>query len=123
VYEKLAKEYRLAVRADAPLSENSVYGGNYVVKREASIRLKAKGIRTADRYFLKLFFNEKNPVQSFLKEMGKVKNGESAEVMFHPAKGEKTDEWRKRDLEILTNDRVLKYFSDNSIRLITYRDL
>jgi predicted glycoside hydrolase/deacetylase ChbG (UPF0249 family) len=123
VYEKLAKEYQLAVRTDAPLSENPVYGGNYVVKREASIGLKAKGIRTADKYILKLFFNEKKPVQSFLREMDKTKDKESVEVMFHPGKGEKTDDWRKTDLEILTNEEVLKYFSNSNIKLITYGDL
>lgn len=122
IYEKLAKKYKLAVRADAPLSENPVYGGDFLVKKEASDRLKTKGIRTADRYILKLFFNEKNPTKSFLDEIEKINDGESAEVMFHPAKG-KTDEWRKKDLSVLTSPEVIKSFDRKNVELITYRDL
>jgi len=123
VYEKLAKEYILAVRPDAPLSENPVYGGDFIVKKEASDRLKAKGTKTADRYCLKLFSNEKNPIGSFLKEVNKVMDNETAEIMFHPAKGKNADEWRKIDLSILTNKEVLEFFKNSNIQLITYGNL
>jgi predicted glycoside hydrolase/deacetylase ChbG (UPF0249 family) len=123
VYEKLAKEYGLAVRADGVLSEKPVYGGDYIVDREASKRLKVKGIKTADRYVLKLFFNEKDPIGSFLTEMDKVKDGETVEVMFHPGKGKKADSWRKIDLAILTDKKVMSYFNANKVKLIAYGDL
>lgn len=122
VYEKLAKEYKVAVRAPAPLSENPVYGGDFVWTKKSSERLKSKGIKTADRYILKLFFNERDPVKSFLQEMDNVKDNESVEVMFHPGKGKNEDAWRKIDLATLTNKEVINYFKKD-FTLITYKDL
>ncbi len=35
--------------------------------------------------------NEKNPIESFFKKIGEVKDGETVECMFHPGLGEKKD--------------------------------
>lgn len=123
IFEKLAKEYDIPVRPIAPLSEKPVYGGDFVVDEEANDKLRKNGVRMADRNIFKLFFNEKDPIKSFLNEMDKVKDGETVEVMFHPAKGKGAEDWRKKDLDTLTNDKVLQYFKDNDIELITYREL
>lgn len=123
VYEKLAKEYKLAVRPSAPLSEKPVYGGDFIVKEESVDKLKELGIKTADKYILKLFFNEEDPIRSFLQEIDNIENGKTAEVMFHPAKGRKADSWRITDLKTLISKIALKYFSNKNIQLITYRDL
>lgn len=123
VFEKLAKEYKLPVRPDAPLSEKPVYGGDFVFKKESVDRLKSKGIKTADNYIFKLFFNEENPVKSFLREVDRQKADESAEIMFHPARGNSVEEWRLSDLNTLTSKRVLERFSAKDIQLINYSQL
>lgn len=123
VYESLAKEYKLAVRPTAPLSEKPVYGGDFIVNQNDIEKIKKVGIKIADRYCLKLFFNEKNPIKSFLQEIEKIKSSKTAEIMFHPAKGQKADSWRVKDLNLLTSKSVLDYFSNKNIQLITYKEL
>ncbi len=123
VYEKLAKEYNLAVRPRALLSETPVYGGDFVVDQNDIEKLKDAGIKVADKYCLKLFSREKNPEKSFLQEIENMGNTETIEVMFHPAKGQDTDSWRKKDLELLTSKVVLDYFNNKNIQLITYKEL
>lgn len=123
VYEKLAKEYNVAIRPIAPLSENSVYGGDFVVDEKANRKLRESGIRIPDKNVFTLFFNEKNPIKSFLAQLNKVKDGEKVEVMFHPAKGDKAEDWRKTDLATLTDGGVIEYFKSPDIKLINYQDL
>lgn len=123
VYERLAKEYQIAVRPVAPLSEKPVYGGDFVVRQGDIDKFKRIGIKIADRYCLKLFFNEKNPNKSFLREINNIDDGKTAEIMFHPAKGPKADSWRIKDLDLLTSRPVLDYFNDKNIQLITYKEL
>jgi len=123
VYEKFAKEYRLAVRPAAPLSEKPVYGGDFIVKEVDINKIKTLGIKIANSYVLKLFFNEKDPIKSFLQVVDKIEDGKAVEVMFHPAQGQKADSWRVTDLKTLTSNAVLNYFLIRNIQLITYKDL
>lgn len=123
VYEKLAREYKLAVRPAAPLSEKPVYGGDFIVSQDDIEKIKKVSIKIADRYCLKLFFNEKNPTKSFLQEIDNISDSKTAEIMFHPAKGQKADSWRVKDLDVLTSKPVLDYFSNKNIQLITYKEL
>jgi predicted glycoside hydrolase/deacetylase ChbG (UPF0249 family) len=119
VYEKLAIEYDLAVRADAPLSEKPVYGGNFNYERDASRKLNEKGIKTADNYILTLFFNEDDPVASFIQALQSISEA-STEIMFHPAKGANADDWRIKDLDVLTHPKVVDFLKDENIELINY---
>src|SRR3989344_2824110 len=123
VYKKLAKEYRLAVRPYASLSEKPVYGGDFIVRKVDINKIKNAGIKIADNYILKLFFNEKDPIKSFLREVDRIDDGKTAEVMFHPAKGQKADNWRIIDLKTLIDKNTLHYLGNKNIQLITYKDL
>lgn len=120
IYEKLAKEYNLPVRPSAPLSENPVYGGDFLVDNNFVNNMKKKKIKVADKYILDLFFNEADPIKMFLGSLSNVYVGETCEIMFHPAKGEIAEEWRLKDLETLTNSKVISYFKVNNIELINY---
>jgi predicted glycoside hydrolase/deacetylase ChbG (UPF0249 family) len=123
VYEKLAKEYDVAIRPVAPLSENPVYGGDFVVDEKANNELRKNGVRMADMNVFTLFFNEKNPTTAFLSRLDKVKDGETIEVMFHPAYGDDAEKWRLKDLDTLTNEKTLTYFAKKDIELINYSDI
>lgn len=123
LYEDFAKEYDVPIRPVAPLSENPVYGGDFIVNENVNLEIKKRGIRMADKNIFKLFFNDKNPTQSFLSELEKIDGDATVEVMFHPAKGEKAEQWRKKDLDVLTDERVINFIRENDIELITYGDL
>ncbi|KKQ42468.1 MAG: hypothetical protein US60_C0017G0018 [Microgenomates group bacterium GW2011_GWC1_37_8] len=120
IYEKMAKQYNLPVRPSAPLSENPVYGGDFLVDNNFVNNMKKKKIKVADKYILDLFFNEADPIKMFLGSLSNVYVGETCEIMFHPAKGEIAEEWRLKDLETLTNSKVISYFKVNNIELINY---
>lgn len=122
IYEELAMEYSLPVRPDMPLSENPVYGGDFVFDTESIDKLRKRGIKVADTYITKLFFNEADPIGSFVDCVEEVKGDITAEIMFHPAKGEDAEDWRLKDLEILTNNNVIELFK-NEAQLISYSDL
>lgn len=123
IYEKLASEYHLPIRPPAPLSEKPVYGGDFIYNPMIISKLREKGIKLADNYVFKLFFNESEPVKSFLREVEKIAWGDSTEIMLHPAKGEEAESWRLSDLNMLTNQRVIDYFMDDQIELINYSQL
>jgi len=122
IYEQLAKEYNLAVRAEAPLSEIPVYGGDFKFSKDSSQLLHQKNIKTADDYVLKLFFNEKNPVKSMLQYLSNLPEP-TTEFMFHPAKGKDADKWRQIDLSLLINPEIISFFNNNSVTLINYKGL
>jgi predicted glycoside hydrolase/deacetylase ChbG (UPF0249 family) len=120
IYETLAKEYDLPVRPIAPLSENPIYGGNFVIDKKINREMKSRGTRMVDKNIFTLFFNEDDPIKSFLNQIEKVEDGMTAEIMFHPAIGKKADIWRLIDLKTLTSKESVSYFNKNNIELISY---
>ena len=74
-------------------------------------------------FLFTLFFNEPDSVKSFLEQINNTEVGKVTEVMFHPAKGEKAEDWRVKDLNLLTSEKVIDYFSSNDIELISYGQL
>jgi chitin disaccharide deacetylase len=119
----LAQDYKVAVRATAPLSEKPVYGGDFVVDTELQAEIAPIGLKTTDRCVLTLFWNEPDPLEAFLKALSEAPEDLVTEFMVHPAKGEKAEDWRKKDLEIVTHPKTRQYFKDNDITLITYSEL
>lgn len=123
IYEKLAKEYQTPARQLAPLSEKSVYGGDFVIDKSVNRKLTQKGIKMPDKNVYTLFFNKKNPIKSFLSEVSNSKDNQTTELMFHPAIGEKAEKWRLIDLDILTNQETISFFTNNNIKLLNYSQL
>jgi len=123
IYEILAKEYNVPIRPVAPLSENPVYGGDFVVDERVNKELKEKGIRMPDKNIFTLFFNEKDPIKSFLSQIEKANDGEVLEVMFHPAMGKNADKWRVADLNTITNQKTIKFFKEKEVELINYNQI
>ena len=123
VYKKLAKDYNLAIRTLAPLSEKAQYGGDFVVDKEEIQSLKQDGFRIADNYCLKYFTNEKDSIKALLNRFRDIPDNSSIEFMFHPAKGSNVDKWKLKDLEILTNEIIIKYMNSEDIQLITYAEI
>ena len=70
----------------------------------------------ADVNLVKLFFNEQDPVKSFLDELEKIPDGQIIEAMFHPAKGKNAEDWRKKDLALLTSNQVINHIKQRRIR-------
>lgn len=123
VFLKLAKEYKLGVRVVAPLSETPVYGGDFLVDGNFPTEAKQLGIKTPGHTILTLFWNETDPLESFLDAVNNLPDNQVTEFMFHPAKGASAQEWRQKDLELLTNEKTIQLFNDNNIELINYRQL
>lgn len=123
VYKKMAKEYHLAIRTLAPLSEKAQYGGDFVVDKEEIQSLNHEGFRIADNYCLNYFTNEKDPINALLDRFMDIPDDSSTEFMFHPAKGSGTDEWKLKDLEILTNEKIIRYLNIENLQLITYAEI
>lgn len=118
---KLAKEYGVPVRATAPLSEKPIYGGDFIVDENLQTEIKPLGIKTTDRCVLKLFWNEPNSLEAFLKAVEQAPDNLVTEFMVYPAQGDGAEEWRKKDLAMLTDPKTIQYFQDNSIQLVTYK--
>lgn len=118
-----AKTYNLAVRVSAPLSEKPVYGGDFVPDYGFRDKARKIGVKTTDLVILKLFWNENEPLESFMSTLKTIPDGTTSEFMFHPAEGISADDWRKVDLGLLTNKSVIKYFLEEGIEIITYGQL
>lgn len=122
VYEKLAKEFNLGVRFLSPLSENSVYGGDFLFDEDYPEVVRHRGIRTADHVDMTYYHSKSDPVGEFCRALESIQDGELVEFMFHPASDPSLGDWRVKDLGILTNDRVIQTVKDAGIKLTTYRD-
>jgi len=123
VYKKLAKEYNLAIRCLAPLSEKAQYGGDFVVNTQEIHNLQEAGFRIADNYYLKYLMHESDPVESLIDTLKAIPDDTSSEMMFHPAKGINADDWKMKDLELLTNEKVISVLHNEEIQLLTYDEL
>lgn len=120
IYEKMAKEYKLAARPAAPLIDNSD-SPNYGYSSNDVRHLRLINIKCADGYLLNYYNKNEDPVKIFLNDLEKT-NSTSLEVMFHPAKGENAEAWRAKDLQILVDPIAIEYMH-KKIKLITYADL
>jgi predicted glycoside hydrolase/deacetylase ChbG (UPF0249 family) len=118
---ELAKEYGIKyIRATAPLSEKPVYGGDFMVDTHLQKELRPLGLLTTDACVLKLYWNEPNPLEAFLADVAAAPEGQIIEFMVHPATGEGAEEWRIKDLQMITSDEVKEYFTAENIKLINY---
>ncbi len=122
IYIKLAKKYKLAARPAFPLSNKPAYGGNFIYKKSEIEILKKHKIKTADRYCIEFLSRNENPVQTLINKLSKIKDKQSAEFMFHPAAGKNAEEWRVKDLQLLTNKDAITYFKnrESKISFISY---
>lgn len=93
VVKELAREYKIKyLRASAPLSEKPVYGGDFVFNSNFQKELSAIGLETPDKCILKLYWNESDPLESFLADIKSLPENSVTEFMVHPAKGENAEE-------------------------------
>lgn len=121
VYEKLAKDLLLPVRPISPLSEHAVYGGEFVFDLTYKAHLRKQHIKTVDHINMSYFYQDKDPVEAFCRQLTSLKSGEVAEFMFHPAIDDSQGKWRLVDLEILTHEKVKKLVTSHNITLTTYK--
>lgn len=123
VVMELAKEYGIAyIRAAAPLSETPIYGGDFVVDSNFQSELHKVGLKTTDKCFLKLYWNETNPLKAFLADVEAAPDNSTTEFMVHPAAGG-TEEWRNKDLAMLTSPETIQAFKDMKVELINYSQI
>ncbi len=118
VYEALAREYSLPVRAAGGLTEHAVYGGDFIANPQENKRLRAKGIATVEKNYYTFFQYTPDPVASFLHTL-KYSEFSSQEYMFHPVFSEDAGTWGSKDVQILTDKEVIHYIRNN-IELMTY---
>lgn len=121
-YEKIAKELNLPVRLISPLSEKPIYGGEFLVDATYPKEARSKGIKTIDSVDMNYYYSKPNPVDAFCKELAKVKPGELREFMFHPATDDSQGRWRMTDVQILTNQKVMRTIGELNIQLTTYKE-
>ncbi len=120
IYKELAKEFNLALRHPSPFSESSVYGGEFIVDDMFTQAARSQGIRVVDRVDLRYFYQQTDPIQSFIESLHQIKDGEVVEYMFHPAVDASQGEWRMKDLEILTSPKVISTIEALDINLTTF---
>lgn len=122
IYKELAKELGLALRHPSPLSENSVYGGEFLADTTFTQTARSEGIRVVDRVDLQYFYQKEDPIQSFIDSLKQIQDGEVVEYMFHPSVDSSHGEWRMKDLEILTSKEVIKAIQSLDITLTTFKE-
>lgn len=117
MYEEMAKQYNVAVRPLAPLSENAQYGGEMLIDREFYAKTRMKGIRTVDSADLR-YLNK----DLFFQALEEIKQGEVVEFMFHPALDSSQGEWRLADFALLTSPETVEKVKHLGITLTTYKE-
>lgn len=120
-YEHVAQQYGLAVRLLSPLSENAVYGGEFLVDNDYPKIARAKGLRAVDSVNMDYWHTKPDPIAAFLEDIKTVKPGEIKEYMFHPAADDSQGAWRMTDLAILTDKKVIDTIRNLDIELTTYK--
>lgn len=121
-YEMVAKKFHLPVRPLSPLSENHVYGGEFLVDTESINTFRGKSIATVDSANMSYWHTLSDPIGAFCKDLATVKPGEVKEYMFHPSIDDSQGAWRMKDLEILTNRKVIDTIKQLDIQLTTYAE-
>lgn len=119
-YALVAKKYHLATRPLSPFSENSVYGGDFIVDNMSVHVFRKMGLKTVDSANMDYWHNKENPIQAFLSDLQTIKNNEVREYMFHPAADASMGAWRMKDLEILISKDVVAFIKTQGIQLTTY---
>lgn len=120
VYFELAKKFHLALRPTSPMSENAIYGGEFMVNNDFAKEVRSKQIKTVDRVVMTYFYRAKDPESEFCNVLETIKEGELVEFMFHPATDDSRGAWRMIDLKILTSKKVKQKIVDLGIKLSTY---
>ncbi len=119
-YMAVAQKYHLALRPLSPLSENSVYGGDFVVETNSIRRFRKINIKTVDSAHMGYWHSQPNPIEAFLTDMETINSGEIREYMFHPAIDDSQGAWRMQDLAILVSKEVIAFVKSHDIQLTTY---
>ena len=121
VYVAFGKDNNLPLRPTAIFSENPPGDmGEFVVDRTFPKRAREQGIKTVDSLSMQYFYHERNPEEAFIRDLAKVKPGETKEFMVHPSVDDEWGWWRTKDLKMLTSDKVIQAVQDLGIELTTY---
>ena len=123
IYTKLALVYGVPVRPIAPLSQNPVYGGDFVVDKIINQRLRNNGIKMVDHNIFDLFFNHENSIQSFITVIKSISDDKVIEAMFHPAIGNNAEDWRQSDLSTIISKELMTFIQTEKIKLINYTQI
>jgi len=119
-YLSVAREFSLATRPSAPLSEVSIEGGDFQDDPTFFDRARIMRVRTVSRLEMDYFYRYDDPQQAFYDSLARVKPGELVEYMFHPSVDGENGDWRMKDLEVLTNPKTLQKIDELGITLTTY---
>ena len=111
---ELAKEYKLPLRV---LSDNMVQ------------YYKSKGVKTTEAFSME--FYQDNVNEAFLKELLlRYKDADSLEIMCHPAYIDEElmrissyNNFREKEFDILTSDKIKIYIKENNIKLISFKEI
>jgi predicted glycoside hydrolase/deacetylase ChbG (UPF0249 family) len=118
---QIAKDYNLPVRQQVvfDFAANQHPMGNITAVSDLNQELIHENIITTD-YFSLLYFNRfAHYLTQIKQELAKIKEGESMELSFHPGTSE---DWRKKDLQILQDESVRGLFHGD-FKLIKFTNL
>lgn len=118
----VAKEFKLPVRRQVMFDfmGNQHPMGNIDFIEDKNRILANTGIRSTD-YFSLLYFNRyTNYKEVIANELKKIDDEQSIELSWHPGFGE---DWREKDLNILTDSELTNLFQNMGCKLITFSDL
>ena len=125
-YMKIAHEHSLPVRHPVkyPSGQNKVSfkskTSELIVVTEYLEKLRENDVLVAD-YFSPEYVNlYEDYIDAVLSECSKVSDGQSLEISFHPGYRE---DWRRKQVEILTDPKLKKALREANVELINYYDL
>ncbi|KKQ74032.1 MAG: hypothetical protein US96_C0043G0003 [Candidatus Woesebacteria bacterium GW2011_GWB1_38_5b] len=124
-YIKLAIKYNLPVRQPvsyltkdnkfnfASNTSELTHCNNFISQ------LRKNNILTTDYYSLEYMNLHKDYLKAFVEELDKINDGQSIEISFHPGYRE---DWRRKQVEILTSPELKKYLRAHKVKLINYQN-
>lgn len=125
-YLKLAIKYNLAARHPVGYlrvqSENnfSITTSELTHCDNFILELQKNKIKMVDYFSLEYMNLHRDYIAGLETELSKIKDEQSIEVSFHPGYRE---EWRRRQVEILTDPELKNYLHEHKVKVISYSNL
>ncbi|RJR28143.1 ChbG/HpnK family deacetylase [Candidatus Microgenomates bacterium] len=122
-YKRLAIKYALPARHPVGYTNGSDFTSSTSELRlceDFAKKLKSSGVVMTTYYSLEYINLHKDHKSAILTEIEKIDDGESIEISFHPGFRE---EWRRAQVDILTDPELKNILDENNVKVINYSQL
>lgn len=122
-YKRLALKYSLPARHPVGYTNGDDFTSStseLVLCDGFLHELLASGVLCTKYYSLEYMNLHADYICGFQTELEKIQDNESIEISFHPGFRE---EWRQKQVEILTDPKLKKFLDENKVKVIKYSKL